>query len=308
MNIEPLQLTKRDIELLKSRKLELGRGTDGIIYKTGNRHDRDSLYKIYHKSYSVTNTNSNIGHMDKEGVKVIDDISLLKNITNYSRYKTQYINEEGTRVNGINSVYKAIERQKYIQRTKLQKRPIYIDGNFGGTVLHYHKKQLPIGILKLFPLNIQLKVLRELLISEEELLDNYIYHVDLSLKTDQQYKKANVLLSCYPFLYPNIIDIDGKSAVYTESYNSTYYQKSLRTYKNLVTEILFDIDSEKIDDADYEYLNDKLSNLGIKEKFILPILDVESFMDINCIHEFLDDMDKIYEKGKQKRLDRKIYR
>lgn len=300
MRTEPLYLTEKDIELLKYRNLEIGRGSDGIVYKTGNYHTKNDLYKIYYSTSEAIKRAHNPGILDKNGVRVIKNKEQLRNIYGNLSIKTNYIDEEGVRINGINAVNQAIERQKYIQRTKLQKRPIYIDNHFGGTVLHYHKKQLPMYILKSLSKKTQIKVLKELLLAVEELVNNYVYHIDLGFQPKTNYKKANVLISCTPSLHPNIIDIDGKSAIYTENYNEYYYYKSLATYKNLVMQILFDIDIINITKLDFDYLKINLLNQNIPSKYMDSLLLMDKKMDIPELKEFLNEMEEIYSNKKYK--------
>lgn len=310
MNIEPLHLTEKDIKVLDYCNLELGRGTDGIVYTTGSYRNRNDLYKIYfHDSDTIKRIN-NSELLDKNGVKIIRDRQQLKNICNNhndTRFKTNYIDNEGVRINGIDAINMAIERQKYIQRTRLQKRPILVDDHFRGTVLHYHKRQMPLYILKSFPRKIQIKVLKELLLAVWELLDNYVYHIDLGFQSKNDLKKANVLISCKPNLQPNIIDIDGKSAIYTEEYNEYYYYKSLGTYKNLMLQILFDIDIIDIEDIDFDYLKYCLHNKGIPDGYIDSLLILDKKMDVYEIMDFLNDMEIISRRNKVKTKSKIIY-
>lgn len=298
MEIKPLHLTKEDIDKLKRRHLELGRGTDGIVYKTGNIKTRNILYKIYLRSYEHLLPNYGAQQsLDENGVKIIKNKEQLRNIYDKTRFQTCYIDSEGVKINGVDAIYKAIERQKYVTRTKLQQQPIYIDNHFGGTVLYYHRNQLPMYLLKSFPRKTQIKVLQELLLSVEELLENNIYHIDLGLQAHTNYKKANVLISRSPNPHPNIIDIDGKSAIYTETFNQQAYQQSLRTYKNLMVQILFDIDPAKLDNLDYFYFTDRLAQQEIDPTTAGILLDAEQSMPISDLGEFLQDQQKIKKKS-----------
>ena len=111
-HIEPLYLTTADIKLLEEKKLELGHGTDGIVFKTGQSETKDILYKIYYnhpKNYDYLYQKV----YDKEGVNIADNRNFFRK-TNASRFKTSYYNKDGVRIYGIDAVYKAIERQKNI--------------------------------------------------------------------------------------------------------------------------------------------------------------------------------------------------
>ena len=212
MKIEPLYLKKADVIKLQKRDLEIGRGNDGIVYKTGISNS-DELYKLYFRKSKIGSEPCYLELVDEK--------------------------------DAVDNIYKAIDRQSYVKRTKLQKRPIYINNRFRGVVIHYHKRQIPIYFLKSCPLKIQIVVLKELLVSIEELLDNFIYPRDLALQPYTDYRTSNVLLSFSRKLTPNIIDIDGRSVIYTDDYNEDFYYTALNSYKNLVMQILFDIDIMK---------------------------------------------------------------
>lgn len=291
MTPEPLYLTPNEIKAMK----EIGRGTDGIVYKSHRLQDRNRLYKIYHNPSTLAENPLYKKEYDDAGVNVADNRALYRKNT-YSQYHTTYYNNDGVKINGVEAVYKAIERQKYISRTKLQKRPIYIGKTFSGTVLHYHKNAIAIHNLIFFPISVQIRVLKELLLSVKELLENYIYPIDLSLKPEKNYKEANVLLTLLPFPQPAIIDLDGKSAIYTESEVIKYYQQSLLSLKTLITEILFGIDIEKMEDLDYEHLEENVQELGIKLTSLESMIDPDIIVDIHDLNEFLDDIKRLKRK------------
>lgn len=286
--IEPLHLSSKDIEALKEKNLELGRGTDAIVYKTGNPKEKDILYKIYHKC-PINNDPQYHAIYDSEGVNIADNRYYFRNIKT-TRYKTNYYNSEGVKVYGIDAVYKAIERQENIKRTHLQKRPILIDDHFGGTVLHYHRHHLPIYSMRFFPLKTQIDIFKELILAVEELINNNIYHIDLSLKPETNFREANVLISIKRKPKPAIIDVDGKSAIYTESPNNQYKIRTLTTLKDLIVNILFDINYEKMEEIDYNYIEKKLLSIGIEMKYISQVLDIDNVLDIHELNTFLDDI------------------
>lgn len=282
MKINPLYLKEEDLKNLK----EIGRGTDGIVYKPKN--SKNELYKIYYNKVENKNKPTILEAVDSNGVRIHNPEHKFTTVAKQKKYQTKYIDQEGVKIYGIGAVEKAIERQENIKRTQLQKRPIYIDGHFHGTVLYHHKRQMPFYLLKSFPKKTQTRVLKELLQSEEELLDNYIYHIDLGLQPRTNYKTANVLLSCFG-LHPNIIDIDGKSAIYTEGYNENLYYQSLGSYKTLVAQILFDIDLLKLEEEDLEFKKEFLQQQ-------YPNQDIETIIshtDVtpNQLYQFLASME-----------------
>lgn len=143
-------------------------------------------------------------------------------------------------------------------------------------------------------------MLKELLLSVQELLDHNIYHIDLGIKPEC-IKNTNVFLSLFPKVKPEIIDIDGKSAVYTEQKNSKYYEKSLKSYKNLMTYLLFDIDAEVLEDLDYEYERENLIKKNVPREYVDSILNYEEVIDIPELNTFLDFFDKPKVKSISKR-------
>lgn len=288
--IEPLHLTTKDIEELGKRKLELGRGTDGIVYKTGSLKDRNSLYKIYYHPNFIINDPEYKIELDSNGVNIADNRHLYKKLVYKYYIGSNYYNKDGVKLYGIDTVYKAIERQQFIKRTKLQKRPIIVDGRFAGTVLHYHRFHLPIHLLRLYPPATQIKVLKELLLAVEELITNFIYPIDLCLKPTESIQDSNVLISFGPNPKPAIIDLDGKSAIYTETYNEEYFYKALTSFKTLVTEILLNIDIEKLEEIDFEFLTKQFLELGLNLKCIEALLNTDLKLSIPEINEVLDNL------------------
>lgn len=286
-HIEPLFLTTADIEKMKKKKLELGRGTDGIVFRTGKFKTRNRLYKIYH-NHSTSYDCLYQTVYDDEGVNIADNRRYFR-MTNASRFKTNYYNKDGVRIYGIDAVYKAIERQENIHLTHLQKRPIMVDDHFRGTVLHYHRHHIPIYNMHIFPLSLQLDIFKQLILAVEELIDNNIYHIDLSLKPETDYREANVLISIKRHPAPAIIDVDGKSAIYTEEPNKEYKTLSLKTLKSLITNILFEINYQEIEELDFDYIESKLRDIGINFDIISQILDIDKLIDIDELSNFLDD-------------------
>ena len=134
--------------------------------------------------------------------------------------------------------------------------------------------------------------MKEVLISVKELLDNYIYHVDLS---NSPYSKklfinnegvtehlghSHVLVN--PFtLKPNIIDLDGKSTVYMEHYSSDYEELCMYNLSVLLIEFLLGLNT---DDYDFEFnefekLASDLSDMGIEKEFIDDLSKYELKID-----------------------------
>lgn len=290
--LEPLYLTSKDIDILKKKKLELGRGSDGVIYKTGCFKTRYDLYKIYHHSIDTKSCNYK-QIFDSDGVNIANNRDFLNHNTSYT--KMSYYDKNGVKINGVNAVYQAIERQNNIKRTYLQKRPIYINGHFNGTVLHYHKFCISLSFLQLYPFKIQVWALKELLLSIKELVDNNIYHIDLGFRANDYQKNDNVLISIGKPM-PHIIDIDGKSAIYTEMPNLKYYKKTLNSYKGILLGIFFRVNTDNMLDEDLFYLETKLKENQIPLEMLHILLNDYKLLDFYELNRFLDDIKEIQKK------------
>lgn len=294
--IEPLFLKKKDIDNLNERNLEIGRGTDGIVYKTGHFKTRNELYKIYYSTSSFLDDVRYKQELDAEGVNIADNRRLFneKCISN----PICYYDKEDVRIAGENAVYNAIERQENINRTYLQKRPIYVGTRFSGAVLHYHRCCVPITYLKACPLRIQLWTLKELLLANKELIDNNIYPVDLKVNPNQP-RTDNVLISWGLRPVPHIIDVDGKSAVYTEVPNVHYERKSYFSYKSLLLEILFDVNVETCEEEDLCFKKLELRNEGLSEDMVNSLLYKDNLLDFYELNGLLEDVKGIKLKTKK---------
>ena len=149
----------------------------------------------------------------------------------------------------------------------------YIDGKLSGCTL-IPQNGIPIHKLKgLLPINIKALILKDVLISVKELTDNYIYPIDLDnspYTTKAIYNKemvghSHVYVKLIP-LKTAIIDLDGKSTVYTDFESDYHIQLTYSSFKRLMDEILFDIDYD-LEYEDYELKNEYL-NKGVPEYLI----------------------------------------
>ncbi|MBR1413590.1 MAG: hypothetical protein IJ574_02860 [Bacilli bacterium] len=245
-----IHLTKNDLDKLK----KIGAGTDGTVYRAKNGY----LYKIYHRNIEHSNHLEDIIR-DEDGV-IISKYKDTKVNQNYQE-PLYYIEDDGTKLHGDSSIYKAIEKQKNIINTNLPVAPIYIDKRFVGCVLKEFK--YAIGIHSYFNLTSkkkQLIVLNQLLNNIKELLDNHIYMFDLHNKPDDNtLHHSNILVNLSG--KPMIIDIDGKSALYRSNYDALNYHQTLTSVLYLYIDLLYNIDLfELINNCD-DYFEDKLENI-----------------------------------------------
>lgn len=150
----------------------------------------------------------------------------------------------------------ATQRQSVIKNSTLPLGSIYINGVFKGCILKYHQGYIGIHNINILPKKLKIKILKQLVHNVKELTDHYIYHFDLSNKKIDTDHHSNVLISLKGNI--EIIDLDGKSATYTDDFNSEYYQLTLRSLCSLIVDLLFDLDIERCTDEDINYIKERL--------------------------------------------------
>lgn len=245
--MQEVNLSNKDIDRI--RKKYIGCGKEGNVYKV----NKDYLYKIYtielENNYLLNNSYKQDYMLDSDGTKVIKSYkNCLHNVKEVSPY---YIDIHGVkRIYDESVVNKAIERQKYVKLTSLPLAPIFVNKRFKGCVLKYHKGYTDIHNLAFLPYKVKLKILKQLLEKLKELNDNYIYPIEISnYKTDIN-THSNILIN--PFtLNTEIIDLDAKSTIYTDSYNKYLSILSYYKYTSLAIKLLIDVDIEIDDSQDF---------------------------------------------------------
>lgn len=227
MKKDSIYLTKNDVKALEP--LRIAAGSEGTIY----RIQKGVLYKIYH-SYSDELLLKISPIYDENGVNIAN-YKIRKQIVRKDNI-LRYVDQDGIRLTREEALYKAIERQKDIHKTFLPKNVIYVNGRVKGCVLHEHSHALKIYKIESFPLRYRLCILKELLSRERELIEHNIYHVDLAQRPSIEFPNTNVL-----FQFPNtpqIIDLDGHSAIYTEFFSDKALKRTEDSFALLVMEIL----------------------------------------------------------------------
>lgn len=247
-NLEPVYLKIEDLEILKKR--EIGRGTDGIVVK----YDRKYLVKLYHrKLIDIMSILKQIDDQTKE-YKMGDIKGKINEPFNYYMYNEN--NDEHIKLQSKYAIRKAMERQKNITRTRLPQNIVYLNNQFAGCLLEYIRGT---GIYSLtgMPLKYKKIIFTEVIKSVRELLDNNIYHIDLNNRPQSRalYKDeegivkdlghSHVLVNPLT-LKTNIIDLDGKSTIYTERYSEEYELEVLRNLCELLIEFLLTIDTYEL--------------------------------------------------------------
>lgn len=279
----------------KLRKYELGHGTDGGVY----RYSDTELIKIYHKR---------IKRIEELGISDDSDMKFYNKDTIVHRFDKEPItyfrwSDEDIKLRSKDAIYEAIARQANIKRTHLPKNVVYINGHFAGCVLEYIKG-IQIHKLRFLPLNKRKQIMREILLSVKELMDNYIYHIDLS---NSPYSKkmfvnnqgvtehlghSHVLVN--PFtLKPNIIDLDGKSTVYMEHYSEQYEAQCMYNVSILLIEFLLGLDTDdyNFDLDEYEVLANELEYMGIRQEYIDHLSKYE--LKIDEAFDLVDSISKL---------------
>ncbi len=228
-----IYLTKKDVQDLEHSKIAAG--SEGTIY----RIQKGVLYKIYH-NYSDEIFLKNSPVYDEDGVNIAD--YKRKNQIVRKDNILRYIDQEGIRLTREEALYKAIERQKDIHQTFLPENVIYVNGRVKGCVLHEHAHALKIHRIETFPLRYRLSILKELLNKERELIEHNIYHIDLAQRPTNELPNTNVLFQ-FPNV-PQIIDLDGHSAIYTEFFSDKALKRTEDSFAMLVMEILTQMNLE----------------------------------------------------------------
>lgn len=283
-NINRVDLTTRDLELLKSK--EIGKGTDGIVYRV----KKGILYKIYHSQ-----DRQRVIDKGENDVKIYSKGRIKNNYHN--EQITYFSQEDSVRLRSKDAIYKAIERQEVIHLTYLPQKAIYINGRFKGCQLQ-EQKGIQIHYLSGIPLLMKMKIIKNVLIKVLELNNNYIYHTDLSnspfsksyyINQEGILEKvghSHILINPLT-LSSSIIDLDGKSTIYTEFYNERAEQKNLSSFNTLLIEFLFKIDVDELNDYDMYYeLKQELQKFNISGNYLhklatlsLRLEEVEQFFN-----------------------------
>lgn len=289
-------------------KLKLvGMGTDGIVYE----YNRDILLKVYHSKLSTLVYNnyndSDIKLYNRGDYRNKKNINDYENQARYYAYDKPKTDEEiklnqdnpktfDVRLRSKDAINKAVERQQNVLRTDLPLGSLYLDNRFVGCYIK-KEKGIPIHSKKTSRSN-KIKILENVLLDVEELLNNYIYHIDLgnspyalgnyydnngNVKTIKGH--SHVLVE--PFtLKTNIIDLDGKSTIYQERYNRELERQCLEGLRTLIGEYYFDYnDNELLDETAIPYIYEDLKNQGVNDEFALKFAqdDIQKLDDLRKV-------------------------
>lgn len=295
MELQPIKLSIDEFKNLQ--KHEIGHGTDGAVYK----YNKKELIKIYHASF--TKILSCLDSLDDDDMKIYQKGSSIKKtqetITAYF-YNEEM--EEHLRLPAKQATAYAISRQKNVTMTRLPKNMVYVENLFAGYVLD---RAFGIQIHKLIglPLNMKKIIMLKVIKKVSELLDNNIYHIDLN---NSPFSKKSVFINdrgkvesvghshvlVDHHLEPWLIDLDGKSTVYTEKKDERHEQMCLKGLCELLIEFLLDIDLDEIENYEFELdaLYEMLERANVKKEYITKLC--ESSLNLEEISEVVKTLNK----------------
>lgn len=292
-----INLSYEDLNSLLDK--EIGHGTDGRVIP----FDKNRLIKLYHKyvryfkrrQFPLTDNDADVKIYHKGDYKKGDD--------SFDMFRFYITEDNGDFIrirSGEAAVKSAQERQLKVTQTHLPQNSVYIDGKFAGCTL-LTIRGIQIHKLIGLPLALKKKIMKKVLFNVKELMDNYIYHLDLdnSPFTKDNYfvndeGKSEVVGHSHVIinpvtLKPQLIDLDGKSTVYTDSYSKKLEQQSLASFNRLMIEFMLGIDLDEYkDEADLAYI---LERIGVDIEYIDML--VSNNMSYEDINKFIDSVNGI---------------
>ena len=275
-----VNLTSKELASILANKKMIGAGTEGACFAVNNE-----IYKIYHNTNGETVTKAHATY-DDDGVRVFDINEIRKNKINDPSVAIKYTDKYGTKLSMEDGLNRAIEKGNKVVKTKLPTKVLYVDGKVKGCVYPYFKHTQSIYAAYKKTYKTRLQICKKLIERVKELIANNIYPVDLCQKGEKSlYDKSivNVLLDWRN--NPIIIDLEGKSTIYTEAYDERLEEIAVGTLATLVLEILSreDIQEDLVDENYYE-VERYLKELGLTYE------QYESFID-NTLK--MDDLEAI---------------
>lgn len=257
--MEPIRLNDDQLQTIKNKNKIIGSGVDGTIYKI----DNNTIFKFYHHNRSLINIIN--PEFDKDGVLINDFKSLRNyNIINNNE-KINYVDKDGVILSRDDAIYKAMEKQSNVHMTMLPQNIIYVDNKLIGCVYKYYPHKFGIYAAAYLPLKKRLIVCKRILEKVKELLHNNIYPITLAQRDNVFPFKSNGSNILIGFdLEPLIIDLDGISAMYSDTFSDKYYKKTLSSLSTLILEILSKVElADTIEDDETvidEYIDRMVQN------------------------------------------------
>ena len=276
-------------EALKLLKNEIGHGTDGRVLP----YNKKELLKVYHE-YLKKQKQKNDQFSDEVKIYHKKDLKFAKESKDAMYFYADEGNGNYIRLDKVEALTKAIARQPEIVLSKLPQRLLYIDGKVSGCTLSY-QKGIPIHQFMGFPLPFKKKVLLKTLEAVKELIDHNIYPIDLdnspySTKSIYVNEKgimekvghSHVLVSLVPFEI-HLIDLDGKSTIYTNFHSDKFAMDSYASFTRLMKEFLIHLDLDE--ELTEEELENYYQNLGISDETLYKLTTEQ--MNYQDLKEFI---------------------
>ncbi len=235
-------------EYIKVLRHKVGEGRDSMVFNAG----KGVLYKIYKDESRLKDLDAPDTIYDKQ--KLIKKSAPSRNC---------YIDKDGTKIFYKDAIKRIVERQKQIKYSSLPKKALYVDGKFIGCVidrkyafqLHY--------VFPFLPRKTKIKVLKLILLKIKELTDNYIYPCDVA-NSPIVGNHSNILVDYK--LEPQLIDLDGHSTLYRETYDEKAYNYVLFSTNLLLLELLHgNVYCEDMLDEEVDMLERILKEDGIND-------------------------------------------
>jgi len=284
-----IKLTQEEKNSIVNNYKYIGSGVDGSIYKMNN----NTVYKFYHDTKDYITVSANATY-DSEGVNISNFKDLRNNGIRHDNRMFKYTDKDGVILGREDAIRKAIEKQENVKLTSLPKQAIYVNNKIAGCSYEYYPNKLGIYSTAYLPLKLKLKVCEKLLLKVKELIDNNIYPVTLAQHSDKypaSKNNSNVLIGLD--LDPKIVDLDGLSAFYSESFSKNYYNRSMTSLSTLIIEILcgMDLNFERIDEENIDEYATYLVEKHIPKNYVTKYLDY-SRLDIQDLDDIVKRLKK----------------
>ena len=254
-------------------KNKIGEGREAGVYKIS----KDLACKIYYKSSDIIKDWPD----DDASIKTVKP----KIFKTPNTHQSLCYDEEGVRLSFEDVIYEAKSRQKNIKHTSLPLNPIYINGTFRGCIIKFHNNYYPISHFNVLPKKLKYKICYNILEKIKELLKNNIYQIDLYNKQDLIGCHSNIIVN--PLLDAQIIDLDGKSTIYTATFDKAHYQTTLLGFSLLMLEFVYDEDLRDCFEEFYTYQDYYIDFFHERKK--IPKEYIENILSENISVDILED-------------------
>lgn len=303
MQKQVIRLTSKEIEEIKNKNKMVGSGSEATLYKVG-----PNVYKFYNDKDPVIKIDNAI--LDDDGVNV----SCYKRLRNISKKDDNriltYKDNDGVILAKEEAIIKAIESGSKVKLSYLPNNIIYEDNKAIGCVYPYYKNTLGVYSAAYVSERLKLMACKDLVSKVDELLENNIYPLNLdkrNVSNPIKRDECDVLLE-HGFNYGvHIVDLDGNSTLYTESYSHNKTSLVLSSLASMVLEILTKIKiyEDKLSDDDFvfdgngysyyqEYVNKHINEMvkyGIPEKLALKYYEYGK-LEMNDIKRLIRSVEK----------------